>query len=142
MQKFDLDRLPSVKFLDREKLPEIAGIYFAIDSNNRLLYIGKAQNIYKRWLNHHRYEQLSKINKESLVYLKWYECENNEEILTKTENYLINFYQPELNQTKVKLKKITPAEITLRKTLVKISKYVIIYGYEKNSEIFGLPTVF
>ena len=30
----------------------------------------------------------------------------------------------------------------LRKTLAKIAKYVAIYGYEENSEIFGLPTVF
>lgn len=74
--EFDLDRLPSVKLLDQAKLPEIAGIYFAIDSNKRILYIGKAQNIHKRWLNHHRYEQLSKINHKSLVCLKWYEYKN------------------------------------------------------------------
>ena len=142
IQNFDLDKLPSIKLLDKAKLPKIASIYFVTDSNNRLLYIGKAQNIYQRWLNHHRYEQLAKINRRNLIYLKWYKCENNEVILTKLENYFINLYQPELNQTKVEAKNITPAEVTLRKTLIKISKYVIIYGYEKNSRIFKLPTVF
>lgn len=142
MQKVNLHNLPSVTLLDKAKLPKIAGIYFAIDNKNRLLYIGKAQNIYLRWLNHHRYEQLFTINRKNIVYLKWYECENKEEILTKTENYFINFYQPEFNYTKVEPKKITPAEITLKETLRKISKYVVIYGYEKNSEIFKLSTVY
>ena len=142
IKNFNLDKLPLVKLLDKAKLPETAGIYFVIDSDNRLLYIGKAQNIYKRWLNHHRYEQLAKINKKISTYLKWYECENNEDILTKLEQYFIKLYQPELNQTKIEATNVTPAEISLRKTIAKISKYVIIYGYERNSNIFKLPTVF
>ncbi|MBW4535055.1 MAG: GIY-YIG nuclease family protein [Pleurocapsa minor HA4230-MV1] len=139
---FSLDKLPSINLLNRDKLPQRAGIYFAVDDKKRLLYVGKAQNLYKRWLNHHRFAQLEKINKKNTIMLKWYECENKEEILTSLENYFIETYFPELNQTKVELKRIIPAEITLRETLVKISKYVIICGYEENSIIFGLPTVF
>ena len=139
---FSLDKLPSINLLNRDKLPQRAGIYFAKKKKKRLLYVGKAQNLYKRWLNHHRFDQLEKINQRNTITLKWYECENKEEILTSLENYFIETYFPELNQTKVKLKRIIPAEITLRKTLAKISKYVIICGYEENSIIFGLPTVF
>ena len=141
VDNFNLDNLPAVKLLAKEKLPDTAGIYFAVDESDRLLYIGKAKNINKRWVNHHRYHQLEKINKKNPIFLKWYECENDEIILTQLENYFIETYHPELNQTKVKLKKVTPAEICLRKTLAKISKYVVIYGYEENSETFGLPTV-
>ena len=137
-----LDKLPSINLLNKDKLPQTAGIYFAVDEKKRLLYVGKAQNLYKRWLNHHRYDQLEKINQKNPISLKWYECENNEEILTKLENYFIKAYYPELNQTKVELRQITPTEISLRKTLAKIAKYVIICGYEENSKIFGLPTVF
>lgn len=85
---------------------------------------------------------MSKINKKNSIKLKWYKCKNNKNVLNRLENYFIDTYYPILNQTKVESKKITPAEISLRETLVKISKYIIIYGYEENSNIFGLPTVF
>lgn len=140
IDNFNLDNLPAVSITKIEKLPAVAGIYFAIDSSDRLWYIGKAKNINQRWMNHHRYHQLEKINRKTPILLKWYECENDENILTQLENYFIEAYHPELNQTKVELKQTTPGEITLRKTLAKISKYVI-YGYEENSKIFGLPTV-
>lgn len=142
IDNFNLHSLPSVEFSQKEKLPTTAGIYFAVDINNQLWYIGKAQNLKNRWANHHRYHQLEKINRKNLIKLKWYECENHEDVLTKLENYFIDTYCPVLNQTKVEFKKITPAEICLRETLVKISKYVIICGYEENSSVFGLPTVF
>ncbi len=141
IDSFDLDNLPAVELSAKDRLPATAGIYFAVDNSDRLLYIGKAQNINKRWVNHHRYHQLEKINKKNTIFLKWYECENDENILIQLEKYFIQTYHPELNQTKVTSKKVIPAEIALRKTLAKISKYVAIYGYEENSEIFGLPTV-
>ena len=90
IDNFNLNELPSVELLDKEKLPTTAGIYFAVDGNNQIWYIGKAQNIKNRWANHHRYDQLTKINKKNLIKLKWYECENNEDVLTKLENYFIN----------------------------------------------------
>ena len=138
---FDLNELPSVDLLEKDRLPATAGIYFAVDCHNRLLYVGKAQNLNNRWANHHRYHQLEQLNKKNSIKLKWYGCKNDEETLTKLEKYFIDTYYPELNQTKVEIKKVTPAEISLRKTLAKISKYVIVYGYEENSQVFGLPTV-
>lgn len=138
---FNLNNLPAVSLRETDKLPTVAGIYFAIDSRDRLWYIGKAQNINQRWKNHHRYHQLEKINRKTSIILKWYECHNDENILTQLENYFIEAYHPELNQTKVELRQIAPGEISLRKTLAKISKYVAIYGYEENSKVFGLPTV-
>ena len=142
IENFNLSELPSVELLEKEKLPTTAGIYFVVDSNNQIWYIGQAQNLKNRWINHHRYDQLEKINKKNSIKLKWYKCENNKDILNRLENYFIDTYYPILNQTKVELKQVTPTEINLRETLVKISKYVIICGYEKNSNIFGLPTVF
>lgn len=142
IDEFDLNNLPSIKLIEKEKLPTTAGIYFAVDENNYVWYVGKAQNINKRWQSHHRYHQLERINRKKSIQLKWYECENNDRLLSTLENYFIDNYFPELNQTKVESAKVTPAEILLRKTLSKISKYLIVYGYEKNSNIFELPTVF
>ena len=48
VDNFYLDNLPAVKLLAKEKLPDTAGIYFVVDNKDRLLYIGKAQNINKR----------------------------------------------------------------------------------------------
>ena len=142
INEFNLDDLPSVKLVEKEKLPDVAGIYFAVDENNRVWYVGKAQNINRRWQSHHRYYQLEKINRKNLILLKWYACKSDENMLTDLEQYFITSYFPQLNQTKVESRKITPAEISLRKTLTKISKYLIVYGYEQNSNVFGLPTVF
>ena len=137
-----LDILPYVEFMEKDKLPEIAGIYFAIDKNHKVYYVGKAQNLRNRWVGHHRYDQLKEINKKTNIKLSWYGCENNENTLTQLENYFIATYHPVLNQTKVEAKRITPAEIELRNTLVKIAKYVIVFGYEDKSKEFELPTVY
>lgn len=139
---FQLDKLPCVEFLKKDQLPETAGIYFAVDKDQKIWYVGKAQNLRARWLGHHRYDQLKKINKKNNIKLLWYCCENNENTLTQLENYFIDKYHPVLNQTKLEAKRITPAEIELRNTLVKIGKYVFIFGYEENSKKFGLPTVY
>ncbi|WP_319419096.1 GIY-YIG nuclease family protein [Pleurocapsa sp. FMAR1] len=56
IDNFSLDKLPSTKLLNKDQLPQKSGIYFAVDEKKRLLYVGKAQNLYKRWLNHHRYD--------------------------------------------------------------------------------------
>ena len=70
VDNFYLDNLPAVKLLAKEKLPDTAGIYFVVDNKDRLLYIGKAQNINKRWVNHHRYHQLEEIDKRNPIFLK------------------------------------------------------------------------
>ena len=139
---FQLDKLPCVEFLKQDQLPETAGIYFAVDKNQKIWYIGKAQNLRSRWLGHHRYDQLKEINKKNNIKLLWYSCENNENNLTHLEIYFIDTYHPVLNTTKVEAKKITPAELELRNTLVKIGKYIVVFGYEDNSKTFGLPTVY
>ena len=138
---FQLDKLPFVEFLKKDQLPETAGIYFAVDNDYKVWYIGKAQNLRARWLGHHRYDQLKKINKKNNIKLLWYCCDKHEINLTQLENYFIDKYHPALNQTKLEAKRITPSEVELRNTLVKIGKYVVIFGYEENSKEFGLPTV-
>lgn len=134
LDNFQLDKLPYVDFLNKDHLPETAGIYFIVDKDYKILYVGKAQNLKNRWIGHHRYDQLKTINKKINIKILWYSCKNEENALTQLENYFIATYYPVLNQTKVEAKKITPAEIELRNTLVKISKYVIIFGLEENSK--------
>ena len=70
IENFNLNDLPEVKFSDKNKLPTVAGIYFAIDNKNKIWYVDKAQNINRRWMNHHRYYQLEKINQKNKITLK------------------------------------------------------------------------
>lgn len=142
LNSFQLDKLPYVDFFKKDQLPETAGIYFVVDKNGKVWYIGKAKNLKDRWVRHHRYDQIEKINKKSNIKLLWYSCENNENNLTQLENYFIDAYHPALNQTKVEAKSFTPAEIELRNTLSKIAKYVVIFGHEENSKEFGMPAVY
>jgi hypothetical protein len=42
-------QLPSFPLAERKQLPDCAAIYFAIDANNRVLYVGKAKKLVARW---------------------------------------------------------------------------------------------
>ncbi|MDZ8135795.1 MAG: GIY-YIG nuclease family protein [Nostoc sp. DedQUE04] len=44
--------LPSVTLEKRSQLPVTSGIYFVIDIQNKVRYIGKAINLRERWRNH------------------------------------------------------------------------------------------
>lgn len=139
--EFDLSKLPSVHLSQLDSLPDCPAVYFAIDSENRVLYVGKAINLLARWKDHHRFEQLNKIDRKNSIKLAWMVCANEPELLAKTEIYFIEFYQPLLNKTPVPAKKITPSEIVLQKTLSKLSKYVVILGFDA-SPASEPPTVY
>lgn len=81
-------KLPYVDLLDRKNLPNYPAIYFAIDSQNRVLYVGQATNLATRWKNHRRVYQLQEINKDSLVRIAWQPW--TLEDLSEAERYFIN----------------------------------------------------
>ncbi|WP_250124936.1 GIY-YIG nuclease family protein [Chroococcidiopsis sp. CCMEE 29] len=138
----DLSKLPSVSLSQKNSLPECSAIYFAVDSKNRVLYVGKATNLLARWKNHHRQEQLSRINRRNKIKIAWLSCSNQLDVLTNTEAYFINFYQPLLNRTLVPLKTITPSEIVLQTTLRKLSALdVVVFGFEPTMNS-NPPTVY
>lgn len=49
--------LPCWQIQKKTKFPAASGIYFIVDDENRLLYIGKTGNLKNRFVNHHRIEQ-------------------------------------------------------------------------------------
>lgn len=108
-----MSKLPSVFLSQRDSLPECPAVYFNFDSKNRVLYVGKATNLLARWKNHHRQEQLNRINWRNQIKIAWLSCPNNSDVLTITETYFIELYQPLLNRTPVPAKRITPAETVL-----------------------------
>ena len=122
-------QLPYVLLQSKELLPEDSGIYYVIDENELIWYIGKAKNIKTRWSGktHHRIIQLGSQKRK--VFHIYFEIIPPAQ-LTQVEKARIEEYKPQLNGSKVKTKTIRPAETLLRETLNALSEYIIIIGIE------------
>ena len=121
--------LPKVSLETKELLPEYSGIYYVVDENELVWYLGKAKNICKRWQgkSHHRIYQLKHLrHKHFNIY---YEKINSSQ-LTQREKQQIEKYNPHLNNSPVKTKKVRPTETLLRETIAKIRDFAFILGVE------------
>lgn len=124
-------QLPSLPLAERKQLPTCTAIYLAIDSSNRILYVGKARNLAVRWKNHHRLHKLEEIDKDSSVRLAWQAW--NEDDLSEAEKGLIAHFHPLLNNTKVENPAVIPSEFTLIDFLKTFSRRLIIFGLESKT---------
>jgi len=113
----------------RELLPEVSGIYYVLDEKFIIWYIGKAKNLRSRWAGqtHHRFYQLQKERKRQFTI--YYELVAQSQLDT-VERQRIEQYNPQLNGTKVKNKKLRPTETLLRETLISIAPYSFVLGVE------------
>lgn len=93
-QSINPSTLPSVSLPDREQLPTTPCVYFAIDEQGVVQYIGRSVNPQARWRCHHRYQQLSGMSGIKISYLLLEEAE----LLPEVEAALISFFQPRLNR--------------------------------------------
>ncbi len=89
--------LPSLPLLERRHLPKCPAIYFALEGN-KVLYIGRTNNLNQRWTIHHRWQQLQATHGE--VRIAWLEC-SNISLLSSIEDALIEHFQPLLNGSAV-----------------------------------------
>lgn len=89
----NLSELPSLTIKNRALLPNTAGIYFAIDSQGTIQYIGRSSNINQRWKAHHRQSSLEKCDRVRIVWLEISDCD----LLPSVETSLIEWFQPCLN---------------------------------------------
>ncbi|ANV89324.1 GIY-YIG nuclease family protein [Picosynechococcus sp. PCC 8807] len=120
-------RLPKVSLKTKELLPEYSGIYYVVDQDNMVMYIGKAKNLQKRWQgnSHHRINQLKATRKRQFHLYYEKVAESN---LDQREKILIRKYRSELNDSPVTLKEIYFAELVLQEALRKLNGYIIIVG--------------
>jgi hypothetical protein len=118
--------LPSVPLKNRAKLPGESAIYFTIDQESRVLYIGKAKNLNERWKNHHRTYALEQLDNTCSVFIYWQSCAEGD--LDEAEKILIQQFQPLLNDTKVETEPVIPSEIVLQDFLRTFSRRLIISG--------------
>ena len=121
--------LSKVSLETKELLPEYSGIYYVIDENNTVQYIGKAKNIRKRWLgkSHHR---IYHLERQKQKYFGIYYEQVNLTELDKREKKQIKKYTPHLNNSPVKNKKVRSTETLLRETIATISDLAFILGIE------------
>jgi predicted GIY-YIG superfamily endonuclease len=88
--------LPSVEFELLEKLPPKPGVYFALTEDDRLLYVGRSEDIRRRWTSrHHRHAQIARYNEVNQVRVAYYLADKF--ILEALEAQLIEQLRPELN---------------------------------------------
>ena len=92
-QTLNLDSLPSVSLSNKNLLPKSPGIYFVIDSEKRIQYIGRSGSLHQRWSQHHRIKEFRKQKSMKIVYLKI----NELSLLPEIEKALIKWFKPRLN---------------------------------------------
>jgi len=96
--ELNLSTLPSVRIEDKKQLPSTPCIYFAIDSQGVIQYIGKSVNPAQRWVKHHRYARLAGMDSVKIAYLTL-----DSELLLEVEAALIKWFDPPLNGWKDRL---------------------------------------
>ncbi|MGL5061898.1 MAG: GIY-YIG nuclease family protein [Microcoleus sp.] len=82
--------LPCVSVEDRKRLPKTPSIYFAIDAQNQIQYIGRSINPRQRWANHHRFGEVQNCR------ISYFECDAI--LLSEIELALIDYFNPPLNR--------------------------------------------
>lgn len=122
-------QLPHISIKNRELLPGYSGIYYVLDEQFIVWYVGQAKNLRSRWAgdSHHRLYQLQKQRKKQFTI--YYELVA-ESYLDAIERQRIEEYNPQLNGTKVKTKKLHPTETLLRETLTILAPYSFVLGVE------------
>jgi predicted GIY-YIG superfamily endonuclease len=111
-----LGAIPNVKVIERSKLPPDPAIYIVFTPDKQLLYIGKADNLQKRWNSHHKYQHFMETSLDCRIgYFTLNSVEDINELIeefqseseaTPTENILVtNGQLNELRQELYALKR-------------------------------------
>lgn len=93
----NVSELPSVALEDRFQLPPEPCVYFAFDSQGAVQYIGRSVNLQQRWQNHHRYNDLLKIDGVRIAY-----ASVALDLLPEVEVELIKVFDPPLNGRRIR----------------------------------------
>jgi hypothetical protein len=124
--KFILD-MECVNLQNKDLLPDYSGIYYVIDFQHLIWYIGRSVNLQQRWNNaekpHHRYHQLLAIATQKNTEFFIYYSQEQKNRLNKLEQAHISKYQPCLNYTPVIKDKYFNSNSSRNYKLRKSNKY-------------------
>ena len=88
--------LPSMALEHRRDFPEIPAIYFVVNAQFAIVYIGEAANLRARWKTHHRTAQLDQAGYR----IHWKEIAD-ERRRKEGEQWCIKHFHPTLNRTSI-----------------------------------------
>ncbi len=92
VESISVASLPSMPISERNKLPYIAAVYFAIDENQEIHYVGQTTNLRGRIASHHKLADFRSMN----LAIAWMQV-SEVETLRVTEKQLIEYHKPKLN---------------------------------------------
>ena len=92
--------VPSLPIMERAKLPKIPAIYLVITPSNKLLYIGRATNLFESWLKHESYQQFIEADPNTRVV--WFHFdESDRDSLPVIEEELLTLSNSEYKEAQV-----------------------------------------
>lgn len=93
-EDISLETLPWLSLDSLKHLPSIPALYFLVDAENCILYIGRSQSLRQRWQAHHVLHKV--IDRATSLRLLWYQVETPE-ILIALEKACLDRWKPVLN---------------------------------------------
>lgn len=91
----NISGLPALPFEQRSCLPALSAIYFVLDGQHNIVYIGRTYSLRKRWQQHHRFRTLSKESSLSIAWL----IVTDIDALPDLEKACIVYFQPSANKS-------------------------------------------
>lgn len=91
-----IGHLPSLAFEHRRDLPIISALYFVLDNQMNIMYIGQTGNLRDRWKSHHRALQM-----EGGGYRIHWKVIANEQQRLKGERQSVKFFRPPWNRSEI-----------------------------------------
>ena len=85
--------LPFVPMAERKRLPRLAAIYFVLNAQGTVLYVGQSINLAMRWAAHHRTTKLIEHQATRIAWLVM----DDETLLNAVESACIAYFAPLCN---------------------------------------------
>jgi hypothetical protein len=89
----DLTLLPSVPLSEKRHLPSETGVYFVIDGDGIVRYVGASLNIKKRFSSHNKAETFRNMGEVVVAYARVEAA-----LLKPVEQLMIHCFKPQLNE--------------------------------------------
>lgn len=138
IEAINIQSLPSLFVLKRDELPEVSSVYFVVNQDNDVEYIGRTKNLRKRWKAHHLLNLLGKDNSLRIAWLKV----DNQSLLSEIEKTLIKRFNPNFNRVvkEVKEVRVDCRYLLKEETLMELSFLAVTLGYSSGirGEVFEM----
>lgn len=89
----DVSKLPWLPIHVCEAFPKSPAIYFAIDDNNLIWYVGRTIDSCRRFQSHHKINEMGLCGVSKIAFLFF----NDSIVLPEVEAILIKYFKPNLN---------------------------------------------